>query len=225
MGARRRIDEKDKEGTSYWWLRTPGPNRMHAAYINTDGSIFGGGMVFHGDGAIRPAIWVSTEADSSGQTVVLTAEDAPQAVEDPAGRSTASSDQKPYSASVAFSDRQEAIPYDSFPSDGRGRYEDADALFDEFLDTWYMEGDDIRDNFEEFLESKDIDPDMAYDCEDLLEDYIEESDTEMELDETDILIDDDYDDIIDDYPNDYPDDDYSFQEDYEDFYEDYGGGY
>lgn len=41
----------------WWWLRTPGHNRMHTAYVNWEGKISGKGYgVIANKGAVRPAI-------------------------------------------------------------------------------------------------------------------------------------------------------------------------
>lgn len=188
-----------KEGTSYWWLRTPGPNLMHAAYINTDGSIFGGGMVFHTDGVVRPAIWVSTQSGGSVQT------------DDDSTQSFGTSSDWPTTKQGHFSATAGQWDYD----DG---LEDLEDLFEEFMESFYEEGDDPLESFEEFLEMNDIDLDQYEDYEEYLEEYIQG--IEEERDEYDILIDDDYDDLIDDYPNDYPDEEF-----YEDYWEFYGEDY
>lgn len=46
----------------WWWLRTPGHNRMHTAYVNWRGEISGKGYgVISNKGAVRPAIRVNPE--------------------------------------------------------------------------------------------------------------------------------------------------------------------
>ena len=44
-------------GGCWWWLRTPGHNRMHSAYVNWKGEISGKGYgVIANKGAVRPAL-------------------------------------------------------------------------------------------------------------------------------------------------------------------------
>lgn len=46
----------------WWWLRTPGHNRMHTAYVNWRGEISGKGYgVISNKGAVRPAILIDLD--------------------------------------------------------------------------------------------------------------------------------------------------------------------
>ena len=50
---------KSSEGFC-WWLRSPGCNPIHAAYVH-DGSVYNyGGTVYYGE-AVRPALWVTLD--------------------------------------------------------------------------------------------------------------------------------------------------------------------
>ena len=43
----------------WWWLRSPGYNSSHAAYVNFDGGIYTYGYyVYYGNCAVRPALWI-----------------------------------------------------------------------------------------------------------------------------------------------------------------------
>ena len=256
-----------KEGTSYWWLRTPGPNRMHAAYINTDGSVFGGGMVFHNDRVVRPAIWVSvhpgTAADTTspdtekngkktdaGSNTPFTAPARNPLAQDKSsntGEENSYDDlenlfdefmssrygkdnselQEDFEEFLEMNDRSpgQFEDYDDFIEDKVEYYAvSLEDLFEEFIWFWdSIDNSDLQENFEEFLEMNNRDPDQFADFDDFIDEQTEYYLEDTEWDENDILIDDDYDDLFDDYPNDYPDDD--FYEDYGDFYEYYGDYY
>ena len=54
------INTKDNAATCCWWLRSPGQRQNHAAYIAGSGSVIADGST--GICAIRPAMWISTEA-------------------------------------------------------------------------------------------------------------------------------------------------------------------
>ncbi len=100
--------------------------------------------------------------------------------------------------------------YDEFLEETFHVY-DLESLYDEFERNWdFEDGDDFQDRFEEFLVSKNIDPDDIEDYDDFI-DAVYEGD--LDWDDFDRIYDDDIDDFADDYLNDYPDDD---------FYEDYG---
>lgn len=50
-------------GGCWWWLRTPGHNRMHTAYVNWLGEASAKGYgVISNKGAVRPALWVTYPA-------------------------------------------------------------------------------------------------------------------------------------------------------------------
>lgn len=59
----------DSYGTSWWWLRTPGESQTRAALVDVFGKIIvrGGESVNINNDAIRPAMWISTNADTSQQ--------------------------------------------------------------------------------------------------------------------------------------------------------------
>ena len=107
-------------------------------------------------------------------------------------------------------DPDELEGYDAFLEETFHVY-DLESLYDEFERYWDVEdGDDFQDRFEEFLASKNIDPDDLEDYDDFI-DAVYEGD--LDWDDFDRIYDDDIDDFADDYLDDYPDDD---------FYEDYG---
>ena len=100
--------------------------------------------------------------------------------------------------------------YDEFLEETLHVY-DLESLYDEFERFWdFEDGDDFQDRFEEFLVSKNIDPDDLEDYDEFI-DAVYEGD--LDWDDFDRIYDDDIDDFADDYLNDYPDDD---------FYQDYG---
>lgn len=49
--------------TCWWWLRSPGYNQTHAAYVHTDGSVYYVGNYVSIDiGAVRPALWINLDS-------------------------------------------------------------------------------------------------------------------------------------------------------------------
>lgn len=57
--AKRKVAYTSKEGTCYWWLRSPGDESRRAATVRPDGSVlFDGSHVGYGNGCIRPALWL-----------------------------------------------------------------------------------------------------------------------------------------------------------------------
>ena len=53
----------DSSGSSYWWLRSPGPHNAYAAYVGIDGSIRNyGSVVEDGNIAVCPALWINLES-------------------------------------------------------------------------------------------------------------------------------------------------------------------
>ena len=111
------------------------------------------------------------------------------------------------------------------------------ALVEEFQKLWYVkDSDDLKDRFEEFLKTKNVDPDQLEDYDEFMEAWSENYDEDLDfddledialgLDEPDetyipdeeydideMLDDDDIDTLIDDYLDDYID---------EEYYHDYG---
>ena len=111
------------------------------------------------------------------------------------------------------------------------------ALVEEFQKFWYVsDPDDLQDRFEEFLKTKNVDPDQLEDYDEFMEAWSENYDEDLDfddledialgLDEPDetyipdeeydideMLDDDDIDTLIDDYLDDYID---------EEYYPDYG---
>ena len=111
------------------------------------------------------------------------------------------------------------------------------ALVEEFQKFWYVkDSDDLQDRFEEFLKTKNVDPDQLEDYDEFMEAWSENYDEDLDfddledialgLDEPDetyipdeeyeideMLDDDDIDTLIDDYMDDYID---------EEYYTDYG---
>ena len=49
---------KAGNGNCWWWLRSPGNNFDHAAYVNYDGSVNNSGSFVYDNMAVRPAIWI-----------------------------------------------------------------------------------------------------------------------------------------------------------------------
>ena len=49
---------KAGNGNCVWWLRTPGTDSKHVAFVNYDGSGSSGGSVNAETAAVRPAIWI-----------------------------------------------------------------------------------------------------------------------------------------------------------------------
>ena len=50
---------EEENGTCWWWLRSPGRNKSHAAYVFRSGAISENGHhVDQGDVAVRPALWL-----------------------------------------------------------------------------------------------------------------------------------------------------------------------
>ena len=48
-----------EDGTCWWWLRSPGRNKSHAAYVFRSGEVSENGHhVDQGDVAVRPALWI-----------------------------------------------------------------------------------------------------------------------------------------------------------------------
>ena len=111
------------------------------------------------------------------------------------------------------------------------RRSDLEALYDEFQRFWFVkDSDDLQDRFEEYLKSKNIDPDDIDEYDAFMETWVDHYDEDLDFDdlydeyefgsddidgadEYDILLDDDIDDLYDDYLDDYID---------EEYYEDYG---
>ena len=111
------------------------------------------------------------------------------------------------------------------------------ALVEEFQKFWYVkDSDDLKDRFEEFLKTKNVDPDQLEDYDEFMEAWSENYDEDLDfddledialgLDEPDetyipdeeydideMMDDDDIDTLIDDYMDDYID---------EEYYPDYG---
>jgi DNA-binding beta-propeller fold protein YncE len=53
----------DGKATFCWWLRSPGGNQGHAAYVYFAGSVYHyGDFVSHDDACVRPALWINLEA-------------------------------------------------------------------------------------------------------------------------------------------------------------------
>ncbi len=91
-----------------------------------------------------------------------------------------------------------------------------EALYEEFEKFWFVKDkEDFQDRFEEFLETKHIDPDDLEDYDDFIDAVYEDNLDwdDFDRDDIDRIYDDDIDDFADDYLDDYPDDD---------FYQDYG---
>lgn len=96
-----------------------------------------------------------------------------------------------------------------------------EALYEEFEKFWFVKDkEDFQDRFEEFLETKHIDPDDLEDYDDFIDavyednldwDYLDRD--EFDEDDIDRIYDDDIDDLYDDYLDDYID---------EEYYADYG---
>ncbi len=54
--------QTDGKSTCQWWLRSPGYNNTHAAYVNIDGVLnTNGSVVTYTDSGIRPALWINLE--------------------------------------------------------------------------------------------------------------------------------------------------------------------
>ena len=91
-----------------------------------------------------------------------------------------------------------------------------EALYEEFEKFWFVKDkEDFQDRFEEFLETKHIDPDDLEDYDDFIDAVYEDNLDwdDFDRDDIDRIYDDDIDDFAVDYLDDYPDDD---------FYQDYG---
>ena len=59
-GARRALDLGDS--VSWWWLRSPGLNPNHAAYVFYNGLLrLSGRHIDQSSGGIRPALWLYLE--------------------------------------------------------------------------------------------------------------------------------------------------------------------
>lgn len=62
MGADIRVQEGDAPITAgWWWLRSPGKESNHAAFVNFAGEIYSN-MVNNGYLSVRPAMWVSLDS-------------------------------------------------------------------------------------------------------------------------------------------------------------------
>lgn len=47
-------------GSCGWWLRSPGDDCFNAAFVDCGGDVYvRGGLVYHGDRAVRPAFWLN----------------------------------------------------------------------------------------------------------------------------------------------------------------------
>lgn len=57
------IKTADGEYTGWWWLRSPGRNQSSAVNIDSNGSPYSH-CVDHGNGCVRPALWVSLKSSS-----------------------------------------------------------------------------------------------------------------------------------------------------------------
>ena len=55
-GAKGKCDGK------WWWLRSPGCDNDHAAYMDIDGSVNAFGINVNVKSSVRPALWINTEA-------------------------------------------------------------------------------------------------------------------------------------------------------------------
>ncbi len=56
---------KEESGYTWWWLRTPGTDLVHAVYIYSYGKIdLWGDQVTASVGGVRPAIWVYCREDN-----------------------------------------------------------------------------------------------------------------------------------------------------------------
>ena len=54
-----RIAKSADDETLWWWLRSPGRNNNHAAYVLDSGYIdLSGGFSHYDDGGVRPALWL-----------------------------------------------------------------------------------------------------------------------------------------------------------------------
>ena len=61
-GAELALYEDTYQGSTYWWLRTPGEKKSLATYVNQNGSVIAGGMTpTYGRYTIRPVIFVQLD--------------------------------------------------------------------------------------------------------------------------------------------------------------------
>ena len=58
----------DSDGYGYWWLRTPGSDSQHAAYVTTDGNLYVAGCKtsYANFGGVRPAIQIDLNKSGFG---------------------------------------------------------------------------------------------------------------------------------------------------------------
>ena len=58
-----RIAHAGAGNRAWWWLRSPGYDRLDAACVHNDGDlIIGGSGVTRGGGGVRPALWLNLES-------------------------------------------------------------------------------------------------------------------------------------------------------------------
>ncbi len=60
-------NNKHYNGNCWWWLRSPGGNSYIAADVSSDGSVDSSGSNVHNrNGAVRPALWITSDATETG---------------------------------------------------------------------------------------------------------------------------------------------------------------
>lgn len=69
--AKARVAKSNKNGSPWWWLRSPGTTGWEAAFVYEDGIIYGpGNPLTKAEGGVRPALWLNlaSNPESGGST-------------------------------------------------------------------------------------------------------------------------------------------------------------